>query len=95
MLLSRFSFSFHQTQKWDALLLQIAYYYCANWGGLCDHLRDVPWKYIFKLSASATARKFCDSVVVGIDVYIPHHKFKVNSHSSLWFSAACAAARVH
>ena len=32
---------------------------------------------------------------VGIDVYIPHRKYQVKSHSSPWFSAACAAAIVH
>ena len=26
-------------------------YSCADWDGLCDHLRDVPWEDIFKLSA--------------------------------------------
>ena len=28
---------------------------CADWDGLHDHLRDVQWKDIFKLSASAAA----------------------------------------
>ena len=32
---------------------------------------------------------------VGIDVYIPHRKYQVKLHSSLWFSASCAAAIVH
>ena len=27
----------------------------ANWDGLCDHLRDVPWADIFKFNASAVA----------------------------------------
>ena len=34
-------------------------------------------------------------VQVGIDVYIPHRKYQVKSHSSPWFSAPCAAAIVH
>ena len=34
-------------------------------------------------------------VQVGIDVYITHRKYQVKSHSSPWFSAACAAAIVH
>ena len=63
--------------------------------GLCDHLRDVPWEDIFKLSASAAASEFCEWVQVGIDVYIPHRKYQVKLHSSPWFSAACAAAIVH
>ena len=38
----------------------IAYGYSrADWFGLRDHLRDVPWKDIFKLSASAAASEFC------------------------------------
>ena len=68
----------------------------ADWDGLRDHLRDVPWKDIFKLSASAAASEFCEWVQVGIDVYIiPHHKYQVKPHSSPWFSAACAAAIVY
>ena len=58
-------------------------------------LRDVPWEDIFKLGASAAASEFCEWVLVGIDVYIPHRKYQVKPHSSPWFSAACAAAIVH
>ena len=67
----------------------------ADWDGLRDHLRDVPWEDIFKLSASAAASEFCEWVQVGIDVYITHHKYQVKPHSSPWFSAACAIAIVH
>ena len=67
----------------------------ADWDGLRDHLRDVPWEDIFKLSASTAASEFCEWVQVGIDVYIPHRKYQVKPHSSPWFSAACAAAIVH
>ena len=80
----------------DAPFHRIAYDYChADWDSLCDHLRDVPWDDIFKLGASAAASEFCEWVQVGIDVYIPHRKYQVKSHSSPWFSAACAAAIVH
>ena len=80
----------------DVPLHFIAYdYSCADWDSLCDHLRDVPWEDIFKLSASAAASEFCEWVQVGIDVYIPHRKYQVKPHSSPWFSAACAAAIVH
>ena len=58
-------------------------------------MRDVPREDIFKLSASAAASEFCEWVQVGIDVYIPHRKYQVKPHSSPWFSAVCAAARVH
>ena len=69
-------------------------YFRTDWDGLCDHLRDVPWEDILKLSVSA-ASEFCEWVQVGIDVYIPHHKYQAKPHSSPWFSAACAAAIVH
>ena len=75
---------------------RIAYDYSfADWDGLRDHLRDVPWEDIFKISASAAASEFCDWAQVGIDVYILHRKYQVKPHSSPWFSAACAAAIVH
>ena len=67
----------------------------ADWDGLHDHLRDVLWKDIFKLSASAASNEFCEWVQVGIDVYLPHHKYQVKCNSSPWFSAAFAAAIVH
>ena len=67
----------------------------ADWDGLRDHLRDVPWEDIFKLSASAAASEFYEWVQVGIDVYIPHRKYQVKTHSSPWFSAGCATAIVH
>ena len=58
-------------------------------------MRGIPWEDIFKLSTSAAAREFCEWVQVEIDVYILHRKYKVKSHSSPWFSAACAAAIIH
>ena len=70
-------------------------YSCADWDGLHDHLRDVPWEDIFKLSASAAASELCGWVQVEIDVHIPQSKCQVKPHSSAWFSAACAAAIVH
>ena len=74
----------------------IAYgYSCADWDDLCDHLRDAPWEGIFKLCASASTHEFCEWFQVGTDVYIPHRKYQVKPHLSLWFSAACAAAIVH
>ena len=41
--------------------------YTYDWDDLCDHLRDVPWEDIFKLSASAAAIEFCEWVKVRID----------------------------
>ena len=90
------SIDFPTNSKQDAPFHRIAYDYShADWDGLRDHLRDVPWEDIFKLGASAAASEFCQWIQVGIDVYIPHRKYQVKLHSSPWFSAACAAAIVH
>ena len=90
------SINFPINSKQDTLFHRVTYdYSCADWDGLCDHLRDVPWEDIFKLSASAAASECCEWVKVGIDVYIPHRKYQVKPHSSPWFSAACAAAIIH
>ena len=73
----------------------IAYgYSLAGWDGLQDNFGVVLLEDIFKLSASAAAGQFREHVQVGIDIYIPHRKYQVKPHSSLWFSAACAAAIV-
>ena len=85
------SIDFPRNSKQGALFHCIAYNYShANWGSLCDHLRDVSWEDIFKLSACITASEFCEWVQVEIDVYIPHGKYQVKLHSFSWFSAACA-----
>ena len=61
------SIYFPTKSKRNAPFHRIAYDYSqADWGGLRDHLRDVPWKDIFKLSASAAASEFCEWVQVGI-----------------------------
>ena len=86
------SIDFPTNSQQDAPFHRIAYDYSrADWDGLRDHLRDVPWEDIFKLSASAAASEFCKWVQVGIDVYILYRKSQVKPHSSPWFSAACAA----
>ena len=72
------SIDFPSYSQRDALFHLIAYDYChADLEGIRDHLRDVPWEYIFKLSASAAAREFCEWVQVGTDVFIPHEKCRV------------------
>ena len=82
--------------KRDALFHRIAYdYRCAHWVCLCIHLRDVSWKEIFKLGASAVASEFCEWVQVIIDVYIHHGKYQVKPHSSSWFSAVFSAVITH
>ena len=90
------SIDFPTNSQRDAPFHRIAYDYSrADWDGLRDHLRDVPWEDIFKLGASAAASQFCEWVQVGIDVYISHRKYQIKPHSSPWFSAVCAAAIVH
>ena len=70
------SVDFLQNSKWDALFHCIAYDdSCADWDSLCDHLRDVLWEDIFKLSASPATSEFCEWVQVGIDIYIPHRNY--------------------
>ena len=72
------SIHFPINSKGDTPFHRIAYDYSrADWDGLRDHLRDVPWEDIFKLNASAAASEFCQSSQVGIDVYIPHRKYQV------------------
>ena len=48
-------------------LVEIYDYSHADWDGLCDHLRNVPWEDIFKVSTSAAACEFCQWVQTGID----------------------------
>ena len=55
------SIDFPSYSQRDAPFHHIAYDYSrADWDGLRDHLRDVPWEDIFKLSASAAASEFCE-----------------------------------
>ena len=54
------SIKFPSNLQWDSPFCRIAYdYSCADWDGLRDHLRDVPWEDIFRLSASAAVSEFC------------------------------------
>ena len=70
------STDFPINSKRGAPFHRIAYDYSrTDLNGLRDHLRDVPWEDIFKLSASAAASEFCEWVQVGIDLYIPHRKY--------------------
>ena len=70
------SIDFPSNSQRDAPFHCIAYdYSCADWDGLCDHLRDVPWEDIFKLGASAAASEFFKWVQVGIEASIPRQKY--------------------
>ena len=70
------SIDFPINSKQDALFHCMVYDYSrADWDGLCDHLREVPWEDIFKLGASAAPSEFCEWDQVGTNVYIPHRKY--------------------
>ena len=85
------SIDFPSNSQRDAPFHRIAYDYSrADWDGLRDHLRDVPWEDIFKLGASAAASEFCEWVQVGIDVYILHRKYL-----PIYLVTPCLAAVVH
>ena len=87
------SIDFPTNSQQDAPFHRIAYDYSrADWDGLRDHFRDVPWEDIFKLSASAAASEFCEWVQAGIDAYIPH---RVKTHSGPCFLATCTDVIVH
>ena len=47
------------------------------------------------LNLSAAGSELCEWVQDGIDVHTSHCKYQVKDHSSLWFSAYCAAAINH
>ena len=47
------SIDFPKKLKQDTLFHCVTYdYSCADWHGLCDHLRDVPWEDICKFNVS-------------------------------------------
>ena len=53
------SIDFLSNSQQDAPFHHIDYdYSCADWDGLHDHLKDVPWEDIFKSGASAAASEF-------------------------------------
>ena len=53
------SINFQSNSKGDAPFHCTAYDYSrAGWVSLRDHLRDVPWEDIFKLSSSAAVSEF-------------------------------------
>ena len=59
------SIDFPTNSQQDAPFHRIAYDYSrADWDGLCDHLRDVPWEDIFKHGAYAVAIEICERVQV-------------------------------
>ena len=89
------SIDFPWNLKWDAPFYRIGYDHSwADFFNLCDHLWNVSWEGIIKLSASAAASEFCEWVQTRIDAYIAHTKNQLKPHSFPWFPPACAAAIV-
>ena len=91
---------FQTNLKQDALLHCIAYFVLYRIAilvliGMVFVIIWEIWEDIFKLRASAAVSEFCEWIQIGIDDYILHCKYQIKSHSSPWFSAACAAAIVH
>ena len=71
------SIDFPSCSQRDGPFHRIAYDYSrADWDGLHDYLRDVPWEVNFKLSTSTAASEFCEWVQVETDVHIPHLSIK-------------------
>ena len=55
------SIDFQSNSQRDAPFHRMAYDYSrADWDGLRDHLRHVPWEDVFKIGASAAASEFCE-----------------------------------
>ena len=90
------SIDFLSVWKWDAPFHPTAFdYSCADWESLHHHWEMFHGRISLNSVLLLLRKKFCEWIQVGIDVYIPHRKYQVKSHSSPWFSAACAAAIVH
>ena len=71
-LVASVSIDFPSNSQQDSLFHHIAYDYSrADWDGLRDHLRDVPWEDIFKLGASAAASEFVSGFRLEL-MYIYH-----------------------
>ena len=79
------SIDFPTNSQQDAPFHRIVYDHSrADWDGLRDHLRDIPWEDIFKLGACAAASEFCEWIQVEL-MYISLRKYQVKPHSSPWF----------
>ena len=58
MLLSQFPLNFHHVHNGIPVFMALPMTILVLIGTLLDHLRDAPWKDIFKLSASSAASEF-------------------------------------
>ena len=81
---------FPSNSQQDVSFHRIAYdYYRADWDGLRDHLRDVPWRISYC---------FCFCILwegSGWNWCICFSSYQVKPHLSPWFPADCTAAMVH
>ena len=83
------SIDFATNSQQDAPFHRIVFNYsCADWDGLHDHLRDIPWEDIFKLGASAAASEFCEWFRLEL-MYIYHIENTRSSLISMVFSCLC------
>ena len=83
------SIDFPSNSQQDAPFHRIAYdYSCADWDGLQDHLRDVPWEDIFKLlllllvNFVSVFRLELMYIFLTVSLRL---KYQVKSHSPTWF----------
>ena len=68
------SIDFPSNSKSDAFFHRRAFGSCADWDALSDYLRNVLCEDVFKLGTSLAVAEFCEWVLVGIGVYVPHRK---------------------
>ena len=60
------SIDFPSNSTQNVLFHHIVYgFFQADWDGLCNCLRNVPWEDVFKLGASAAISELCEWVQVG------------------------------
>ena len=60
MLLSKIPLTFYHIHNEMPISSHCLWLFLCRLGRLCDHLRDVSWEDIFKVSASADASEFCE-----------------------------------
>ena len=59
------------TPKQDApFYCMVCDHFRADWDRLRDHLRDVPWEDIFKLSVSVAASELCELELMYISLIV-------------------------
>ena len=77
-----FSIDVPSNSRWDTSFHWISYDLTYWLGRSSWSFERCSMEDIFEFSVSTVASKFCKWVQVGIDVYIPHHKYQVKLHTS-------------